>query len=183
MRDIKRFINVLEFNIELIKNEVNSIDFIIITAFQLFKPEVFEKIKYNESLLVRETLPLQDYPLNPEIARKEQDEFEKIVENDETIKYILQKLFPKMDFIYDTKYSPNDPIYDLKPAYESDLMICHENNFKTYFKLNTILKEISEYEISITIDLINSKKENEVFKQFNNFYEMGKLKNRNSYYN
>lgn len=175
MRDIKRFMNVLEFNIELIKNEVNPIDFFVITAFQLFKPEIYEKIKYNESLLVRETIPPKDYPLNPEIARKEQEEFEKIFKNDNNVKYILQKLFPKMEFIYDTQYSPNDPSYDLEPSYESDLLICHENNFKTYFKLNPILKEISEYEISITIDLINSKKENRALKQFNNFYEMGKL--------
>ena len=175
MRDIKRFMNVLEFNIELIKHEVNPIDFFVITAFQLFKPEIYEKIKYNESLLVRETIPPKDYPLNPEIARKEQEEFEKIFKNDSNVKYILQKLFPKMEFIYDTQYSPNDPLYDLEPAYESDLLICHENNFKTYFKLNPILKEISEYEISITIDLINSKKENGVLKQFNNFYEMDKL--------
>ena len=47
MRDIKRFMNVVEFNIELIKNEVNPIDFFVITAFQLFNPEIYEKIKYN----------------------------------------------------------------------------------------------------------------------------------------
>lgn len=175
IRDIKRFINVLEFNIELIKNEVDFVDFIVITAIQLFKPKIYEKIKHNESLLVRKTISLDEYPLYPEIALKEQKEFENIVEDDETIKYILQMLFPKMELIYETKYVPDDPETNSDPIYESRLSICHKNHFKTYFKLDTLLKEISEYEISITIDLINSKKENETTKQFNNFKEMNKL--------
>lgn len=32
LRDIKRFINILEFNLELIKDEVNFVDFFVLTA-------------------------------------------------------------------------------------------------------------------------------------------------------
>ena len=167
IRDIKRFINILEFNTELVKNEVNFEDFIAITAIQLFNPDLYEKIKSNESLLVMCTFSKINY--NEDILKKEQHEFEKIVGSDENSKYLLQVLFPKMHFIYGLI-----DVLDIL-SYDGQLLICHKNHFKTYFKLNPILKEINEYEISITIDLINSKNEVELFNQFGNLEDMGKL--------
>lgn len=170
IRDIKRFINILEFNLELIKNEVNFVDFIAITAIQMFKPDLYEKIRYNESLLVMCPFSKKDYTSNYELCQSEQNEFERIVDGDDNSKYILQVMFPKMRFIYDV----NDPLYF--SAYDASLSICHKNHFKTYFKLNPILKEINEYEISLTLDLINSKNETGLFKQFKSLDEMEKLK-------
>lgn len=167
IRDIKRFINILEFNIELIKNEVSLEDFIAITAIQLFNPILYEKIKSNESLLVMSIFPEINYP--EDIRKKEQQEFEKIVVGDENTRHLLQVLFPKMCFIYGSIEKLDIASYDGK------LLICHKNHFKTYFKLNPILKEINEYEISITIDLINSKNEDELFNQFGNLEDVGKL--------
>lgn len=167
LRDVKRFINILEFNIELVKNEVNFEDFIAITAIQLFNPELYEKIKSNESLLVISTFSKINY--DEEIRKKEKREFEKIVGEDENAMHLLQVLFPKILFIYGI-------IDDLDiPSHDEKLLICHKNHFKTYFKLNPILKEINEYEISITIDLINSKMEVELFEQFRNLEDMDKL--------
>ncbi len=40
MGDITRFINILEFNLELIIDEVNLVDFIVITAIQVFHSEI-----------------------------------------------------------------------------------------------------------------------------------------------
>ena len=169
IRDIKRFINLLEFNIELIKNEVNPLDFIGITAIQLFNPELYEKIKSNETLLVRYNYLIKDYQSNPEICREEQKEFEFITENDENIKHILEQLFPKMIFIYSTDY----PLH--YPHYDGELRICHKNHFKTYFKLSPILKEITEFEITSTINLIDSENEEALITRFIDFYEMDKL--------
>lgn len=170
VRDIKRFINVLEFNIELIKNEVNFVDFAAITAMQLFKPEVYEKIKNSESLLARCPFSRAFYSVSPDSVRIEQNEFEAIVEGDENIRYVLGELFPKMIFIYDTSYPLSYSQFD------AELRICHKNHFKTYFKLNPILKEITEFEMSLAIKLINAKKEAEILNQFQDFHEMYKLR-------
>ena len=167
MRDIKRFINVLEFNIELIKNEVNFIDFIAITSIQLFKPEIYEKIKYNETLLVKYAISKNEYDSNTELIKTEQNAFEKIVKDDKNIKYLLQKLFPKMSFIYNTKYYSD--------TYDSQLLICHSNHFNAYFKLNPIIKRITEEEITIIINLINSKNKFETIEQLKNLNEINKL--------
>lgn len=170
IRDIKRFINLLEFNIELIKNEVNFEDFIVITAIQIFKPEAYETIKYNESLLVKYPIPKGEYLSNPEIAKSEQYEFEKIVEGDDNLKHILTNLFPKMNFIYNTKYHP-----DYSSECDGKLLICHPNHFKTYFKLNPIVKNITEEEITLITTYINSKKEQELLAAFKNLNETDKL--------
>ena len=170
MRDIKRFNNLLEFNIELIKNEVNFEDFIAITAIQIFKPELYEKIKYNESLLVKYSASKDEYLSNPEISQTEQHEFEEIVEDNNNLNYILKTLFPKMSFIYNTKY-----ISDHSSTYDEKLLICHPNYFKTYFKLNPIVKTITEGEISIILNYINCKKEQEILEEFENLNENDKL--------
>lgn len=170
IRDIKRFNNLLEFNIELIKNEVNFEDFIAITAIQIFKSEIYEKIKYNESLLVKYPISKNEYSSNPEIAKTEQQEFENIVEDNDNLNHILKTLFPKMSFIYNTRF-----ISDYSSTYDEKLLICHPDHFKTYFKLNPIVKTITEEEISIILDYINYKKEQEILEAFKNLNEKDKL--------
>lgn len=170
IRDVKRFINLLEFNIELVKNEVNFTDFTAITAIELFKPEIYEKIKYNEYLLVKYLISKNEYSSNPKIEKIEQDAFEKIIKDDDNIKYLLQTLFPKMSFIYNTKYG-----WDYSAECDSKLLICHPNHFKTYFKLNPIIKKITEQEISLIISLINSKKEEELLTKFEKLDKEGNL--------
>lgn len=169
IRDIKRFNNILEFNIELVKNEVNFEDFIAITAIQIFKPKLYEKIKYNESLLIKYSISKNEYYSKPDLSKREQDEFERIVGDDDNIEYILKILFPKMKFIY------NNYISDYSSIYDEKLLICHPSHFKTYFKLNPILKEITEEEISLLIDNINFKREQELLMAFKNLNEKDKL--------
>ncbi len=170
IRDIKRFNNLLEFNIELVKDEVNFEDFIAITAIQIFKPEIYEKIKYNESLLIKYSISKVEYSSNQEIFKTEQREFESIVRDDDNLNHILKKLFPKMSFIYNTKYHSYDPL-----TCDEKLLICHPNHFKAYFKLNPIIKEITEEELSLIINYINSKKEQEIFEEFNYLNERDNL--------
>ena len=170
IRDIKRFNNLLEFNIELIKNEVNFEDFIAITAIQIFKPEIYEKIKYKESLLIKYSSSKDEYIHNPEIVKIEKHEFEKIVKDDDNMIHILKKLFPKISFIYNPKYSS-----DYSSISDEKLLICHPNHFNTYFKLNPIVKTITEKEISSIINYINCKKEQELLETFKNLDEKDKL--------
>lgn len=190
MRDIKRFINIIEFNIELIKEEINFTDFIVITAIQLFKPDTYEKIKYEKYLLVDYIYSISDYSNHPEFIALEKEEFKQIVNDDKNTEFILKELFSKMSFID----KPNHQFQNFS-QYDKNLMICHPNNFKSYFKLNNIVKKITEHEINIIIELINSENKKSTKKQFkillkedniNLFFEkltnrISKIKNMNSY--
>lgn len=161
MRDIKRFINIIEFNIELIKEEINFTDFIVITAIQLFKPDTYEKIKYEKYLLVDYIYSISDYSNHPEFIALEKEEFKQIVNDDKNTEFILKELFTKMSFID----KPNHQFQNFS-QYDKNLMICHPNNFKSYFKLNNIVKKITEHEINIIIELTNSENKKSTKKQF-----------------
>ena len=75
IRDIKRYFNILEFNIELIKDEVNFVDFIVITAIQVFHQDAYNKIKYSEYLLTVDNY-IYDKKKDEELIKMEINEFE-----------------------------------------------------------------------------------------------------------
>ena len=170
IRDIKRFTNILEFNIELIKNEVNFVDFTVITAIQVFIPQLYEKIKHNESLLIEYKIPIKEYESMEEFTKKEIDRFEELVGNDENMKFILQRLFPKMYFIYNTEHMSND-----SSKYDGELLVCSQNHFKTYFKLNNIVKKITEDEINMIINSINDEESVKTIQYIKNLLITDKL--------
>lgn len=152
IRDVKRFINILEFNLELIKYEVNFVDFFVMTAIQVFHLNMYNKVKKNKFLLTNHHY-YDSFTLSKnEIIESKINEFENFCEN-EDMATIIKTLFPMMNYIY----KPNN--YNLNfNEYDEKMRICHPNHFKSYFKLNDSFKEITEKEINETIDLINSEK-------------------------
>lgn len=171
MRDINRFINILEFNLELVIEEVNLVDFIVITAIQVFHSEIYDKIKINEFLLINyHYIPLEEF--NEEIVEIEKSELKKIVEDNENLTHILKALFPKIENLY-----KKHPSFEFKNEDDADknLLICHSNHFKTYFKLNSIIKKLSESETDFVVGWINSKSETAVARQFTRLYKEKKL--------
>ena len=51
IRDVTRYINSLRFSFEMVKGEVNAIDFLAITGIQVFIPEVYYGIRDNKDIL------------------------------------------------------------------------------------------------------------------------------------
>ena len=164
-RDIKRFINILEFNILLIKDEVNFSDFFALTALQVFHLDIYNKIKYNEYLLTDHHYYDGIAISKDEIIESKKEEFEKFCD-DENMTLILKKLFPMMSYIY----TPNHHSFHFS-NFDEQLLICHPNHFKSYFKLNDIVKDFPEKEIDMIISMINSKKSEEII--FKNLKELG----------
>ena len=136
MRDITRFINILEFNLELIIDEVNLVDFIVITAIQVFYSEIYDKIKFNEFLLINYHYTALD-EFQRSILEKEKSEFEELVNKNDNVNYILRVLFPKMGNIYNGNPSFK---FKNKDSADKNLLIYHPNHFKAYFKLNSAIK-------------------------------------------
>ena len=172
MRDILRFINILEFNLELVNGEVNFVDFIVITAVQVFYSEVYDKIKINEFLLINYHYNFFDN-INKDIIKNEQSEFEEIVKGNENLNYILRNLFPKMNDIYQ-----KNPYFEFinKDFADKNLLISHPNHFKAYFKLDCVIKDLSESEIDFIVNYINSKDNDSVVMQFTRLYKENKLR-------
>ena len=171
MRDITRFINILEFNLELIIDEVNLVDFIVITAIQVFHSEIYDKIKLNEFLLINYHYTAFD-ELQRDILEIEKSEFEELVNKNENVNHILRVLFPKIGNIY-----KGNPSFKFKNEDFADknLLIHHPNHFKAYFKLNSVIKELSESETDFVVDFINSRNDSGVVIQFTRLYKENKL--------
>lgn len=171
MRDITRFINILEFNLALIIDEVNLVDFIVITAIQVFHSEIYDRIKANEFLLINYHYSVVD-EFQKSILEIEKSEFEELVGENDNVNHVLRVLFPKMGNIY-----KNHPSFKFKNKDFSDknLLIHHPNHFKAYFKLNSVIKDLSEYEIDFIVKIINSKNESAVIGEFKRLYKENKL--------
>ena len=172
MRDITRFINILEFNLELIIDEVNLVDFIVITAIQVFHSEIYDKIKFNEFLLINYHYTALD-ELQRNILEKERSEFEELVNKNDNVNYILRVLFPKMGNIYNGNPSFS---FKNKDFADKNLLIHHPNHFKAYFKLNSVIKELSESETDFVVKHINSKNSSSVVMEFTRLYKENKLR-------
>ncbi|ABR55531.1 KAP P-loop domain protein [Methanococcus vannielii SB] len=52
IRDVNRYISIFNFNWNLLKNQVNKIDLIVLTALQVFTPEIYDWVKHNKELFV-----------------------------------------------------------------------------------------------------------------------------------
>lgn len=163
IRDINRFINILEFNIDLIKDEVNFADFFVLTALQIFHLDIYNKIKYNAYLLTNHHYYDGVAISKDKIIESKKEDFEKFCDN-EHITLILKKLFPMMNYIY----KPNHYMFHYS-EFDNQLLICHPNHFKSYFKLDNIVKELPEKEVNTIISMVNSKESDEkIFNNLNN---------------
>lgn len=130
VRDIRRYMNSINFNIDLIHKEVNIIDFLIIEAFRLYMPEVYSLISESKQFFTNKHSNF----LETEVKFWEQKSnfvFEKIgKENESTAKSLLAYLFPE-------KYNLLGETY---PTGSSDEDECQKNKricsiifFDTYF--------------------------------------------------
>lgn len=134
LRDVYRFINVLEFKYTPLKNEINPVDFIGITALEVFATEVYDWIKINKEQLTNPQHGNDGYSKADRAANKKLwiDSFSELFRiAPGTALEAVSSLFPKFMNIIDL---PDESIsnQDLRRHYQ----IGHEDRFDAYFTLN-----------------------------------------------
>jgi ABC-type dipeptide/oligopeptide/nickel transport system ATPase subunit len=155
VRDVKRFINSLEMTITLVRDEVNTLDFITLEAIRVFSPVVYEEINSNRTLFLFSTNMIDN-----EQQRKEFLEiFEKIISSDdkyssEIIKKILVQLFPQLNKILKNTSYAND----YHRLWQRDQRICSEKYFDTFFLLGIPEGNLSQSEIKLFIEDLDNPK-------------------------
>lgn len=141
IRDVNRYLNSLSFGFHLVKDEVNPIDFIAITAMQVFIPNLYKSIKDNKVLFAG----IKDsYPESEDAREKEQSRIEIILNQVDELQPdiltdFLQRLFPRMENV---SYS-----HSFLESWRKKGRICSPDIFDTYFKLFIPKDEISLREI------------------------------------
>jgi len=152
IRDVTRYINSLRFSFEMVKDEVNTIDFIAITAIQAFIPEVYYGIRDNKDIFagVSDSGYDRSDAANEQAKKRCDEVIGRVNEpSQEVLKDFLKMLFPKLETIYnDTHYSS-----DWWGNWRRDCRICSPDIFDIYFRFSLPKGEISQKEIETIMSL------------------------------
>jgi predicted KAP-like P-loop ATPase len=173
LRHVKRFINTLKFNISLVADEINPIDFICIEALRVFTPDVYKEIGLNEKLFTDTDSSYSRISATEQGIKKAQLEgIIKLggIENKETITNIFRELFPQTESILgNTSYG-----HEWQEIWSKARRICAKNRFKYYFFLDIPSGEISQTTLNVLKTL--SSKTNSIQKLFDEINKKGQIK-------
>lgn len=156
LRDVNRYINSLRLSFPMVVDEVNPVDFLAITALQVFEPGVYDGIRENESLFAG--LLDSGYGMRTgeqEQARARCDEIlgRRVVLTEVQCKELLQRLFPKVESIYEGMGYGSDFLGVWRAAGR----VCSPEKFSIYFRLAIPAGDIPERELIATLGLASSK--------------------------
>jgi len=155
IRDVTRYINSLRFSFEIVKGEVNTIDFFAITGIQVFFPEIYYGIRDNKDIFsgTFDSSPGRDENIKEQAKKRCDEIIGRVNESQqEVMKDFLKILFPKLESIYSYSHFGNDWMYN----WRRDCRICHPDIFDTFFRFSLPKGEISQKEIETILSLGNN---------------------------
>jgi len=155
IRDVKRYLNIVNFKFPIIEGEVNAMDLLIIEAMNLFAPSLYRAIRNNKDLVTadsprarfrREDKERTEWIINlpdlaPERFRKE-------------MKELLTILFPGMDSVFRGQGWAKR----LDDTLHKHQRICLSAYFDYYFQGSLSDGEISAKEANRIIELLKDQK-------------------------
>jgi predicted KAP-like P-loop ATPase len=170
LRDVRRFINGLEFGLGLIGHELNGVDFIGIEAIRIFFPSTFNVIRNNKELFAGHV----DMALESDGPQKYEARLTATLNSEgkltEDLKDLLLQLFPKLSYAYGrTKYG-----HHAETEWEKTYRISTTRYFDAYFALVLPDSEISVQELTSFILAPNKETLTELLTKW---ARSGKLKN------
>ena len=141
IRDVNRFMNSLNFGLSLVKDEVNPIDFIAITAVQVFIPELYKNIKDNKHLFVGTRIHHRDTEDKIKSDKVRIASFIKEVKQlpEDVLSEFLQYLFPRLEYV--EHHNASLELWRKKGR------LCSADIFETYFRLDISKDEMPLIEI------------------------------------
>ena len=156
IRDVNRFINSMRFGFLMVKDDVNPVDFLAMTALHVFEPGLYLGIRDNKDLFAgvfgsRTRSPDPEY----EQAKKRCDEIlqRATILPKEVLNDCLPRIFPKLESIYrNMGYG-----YDFLEQWRRQGRVCSPDNFDIYFRLSIPKGEISPKEIETILSLAGSR--------------------------
>ena len=163
LRDVYRYLNIINFYFSVFKDNVNINDFMLILAIQLFEHKIYNKIKDNPSLFIVSIEILKDF--EKENSKKK---FEEIIDlhsklPGEDMYNVLLKLFPRVRMYY-----RNIDLNDFYIEWKYDFRICTVEHFDNYFTLNLDSDDLSVKSIDDLFNLTDTVEISSRFLEYNN---------------
>lgn len=160
LRDVNRYCNTLAFNLNVVKDDVNPVDFLAIIGLQVFLPEIYYGIRDNKDIFAGVFGSGSWVSRQKEEAKKTYTYITKNVSEDfrENIDDLLKRMFPKLESIIgNTNYG-----YDWLSEWRKQNRICSPDLFEIYFQLSIAKNDVSNREIE---DIIHSAANIELFEE------------------
>ncbi|MDW3209280.1 MAG: P-loop NTPase fold protein [Reichenbachiella sp.] len=152
-----RYSNSLSFILPLLKDEVNTIDLLIIECIKAIAPKLYNAIRENGDLLTKNYSDENQYNRNDsegELIKSRIDSLGTLncFENNQIIE-IVKELFPQLRAVYDLHSWSR---YERKEWYEQ-MRICSPRHFDRYFSFSVAADDISEIKYKNLIEELSSK--------------------------
>lgn len=164
IRDIERYINVFNFGVNTIKEELNLCDYMVITLFKVFEPRLYKYIQEHEQYFTGVKFG-GEFEINPDeekelIKQELKEEFKNLKKiNKENAKNLIETIFPKINGLYNnTTYA-----YDFISEWNSTRRIASPKYFINYFKLDFSKDEISRVELKRILDFSSKDELEQIF--------------------
>lgn len=143
LRNVKRYINSLQFNININADEINPLDFFVIEAIRVFFPSFYEEVARNKELFVG--LFFMDNERDREARKKQFEKMFELVEEKHrgTVRALIFELFPQVDAVYRNQTDRE------RDEWFKEKRICSEKRFGNYFYLTLAEGELSQREMNI----------------------------------
>ncbi|MBL7129243.1 MAG: hypothetical protein ISS16_09715 [Ignavibacteria bacterium] len=176
IRYINRFVNILKFDFALLKNEVNIVDLIGITAIKVFHPELYEIIKSNKEMFLN--IPGDSlFSASKLFGKKKNDTYKDQLNDlleglnlDFSVKRILLSLFPQTyEAIGDGFYSSISMNEDNDRRKQR---ICSRECFDIYFLFRVPKEIITNNDMKRVLDI---QEENEFKYELSTLRDKGKI--------
>ena len=165
VRDIKRYINSLRLDLEIIgEEEVNPVDFLGIEAIKVFAPDVYFAMANEKQTFafpstdriydIVSPLPFPGGWVDDGTAQDPSNRksvCEKIIKKSpkglsKTIREIVRKLFPQVENLYSDR--PHDSWEQQLNDWTQQLRVCSGSVFDKYFSLSIVSSVLSEKDLN-----------------------------------
>lgn len=172
IRDVNRFINIFRFKYFLLKDDVNVIDLIAITAIQVFLPDLHSKIKDNKAIFLE---GYKDTGYGIDKRQELKEILDEIIKHNtrefpvDIVTELLNELFPKLSSLYrNITYGDG-----FEAGWRRNGRACSEDNFDMFFQLNMPSGKISKSEIEGIIS--NSENQEQLHNVMEQLKEEGRI--------
>ncbi len=178
IRDVKRYINSLLFNINLLHEEdvfeVNPIDFIALEVLRVFTPEFYDFMKFRRELFTDNSESKSG--ISTEQRRKELIKGFELVNDShrENVKKLVIHLFPQIN-TFVKEFGGTHYTNDFYLKLRKEMRICSKNHFGMYFTLNPqdASGELTQYDLVKFLKSLDSA--SEAKKMINEFISSKKF--------
>lgn len=168
IRDVKRYVNSLLFNINLLHREgifeINPVDFLALEVLRVFEPDLYDYLKFRKDLYTDPPNENSNIRDTKEQRKKELLEAINLVTpaNKEHVKKLINHMFPQLDPVLQEYGGIHYPP-EFYSTCRKELRICSKLHFDAYFTLNPKENEseLTNYDLIKFISTLNDASDTE----------------------